>query len=629
MAIRNCFLQKPLQRRQSAICRFPRRKLGAGNGLALLCLAGASACTAQQQQPVTKLEPVRTTVTVLGDAAPVTLGESARSVVVLDTQEHPQAFNNVEDYLRTDSSIQINQRGAGGFPADLSVRGTSFEQTLVLIDGFRANDAETAHNNLDMPVPLDAMTSIEVLHGAGSTLYGADALGGVVDFTTARPPMTSLWVSAGAGSFGENQQTFVGNYVQRCWAEQLAAHHDYSSGFIYDRDYRNENASSESWITTPLGTSDILLAASDSPFGAANFYGYYPSWERTKGWFSSINQALGDKTQAGFAYRRHTDNFILVRDDPALYANNHIDGSWQAVLRRQEHPGTGKALFYGLDFDGDHIHSNNLGQHARNWGSGYVDLDLRPSRHALLSVGARQEFISGGYDVFNPMVAAAFWMHPGIKFRASVGSGFRLPTYVDLYYSDPTTLGDPNLRPESAWNYEAGFDYYPRPSLGIFVTGFYSPQTNFIDYVRASPADLWQAANISGLDFKGTEASMTWRASEHQQVDLSWTWLDGAQNALHGLQSEYVFNYPVHNAVFNWFYTPQRWTTLNTRVLVQQRFQQTAYPVWDFSLTHEIGRVQPFVQMTNLSNTGYDEIIGVPMQGRAFLGGVKIWLRQP
>lgn len=581
------------------------------------------------QTGLSNIAPVRTTVTVLGDPNPVLLGESARSVVVMDTQEHPLAFNTVEDYLRTDSSVQINQRGAGGYPADLSIRGTSFEQTLVLVDGFRVNDPETAHNNLDLPVPLDAMANIEVLHGAGSTLYGADALGGVADFVTQRPSLKSLWVSAGAGSFGENQQTFVGNFVHRNWAQQLAGHRDYSSGFMYDRDYRNESADSESWLTSPLGVTDILLGGSDTPFGANNFYGNYPEFERTKGWFSSIQQGLGAKTNVGYAYRRHTDNFILLRNDPSVYANNHITTSWQAIARRQKTWSGSDGIYYGLDFDGDSIHSNNLGIHARNWGAGYVDLDSRAGKRATLSIGGREEIISGGYDVFSPTAAAAYWLRPTLKARASAGYGFRLPTYVDLYYSDPTTVGNANLKPESAWNYEGGFDWYPRNSIGVSATGFYSPQKNFIDYVRTSPTALWHAMNLNGLTFAGTEASLIWHVNQGQQLNLSWTWLDGAQSVLHGLQSEYVFNYPVHNAVFNWYASAGRWVMVNTRVEVQQRFQQTAYPVWDCSLVHELGRVQPFLQMTNISNTGYDEIIGVRMPGRAFLGGVKIWLFTP
>ena len=582
------------------------------------------------QQKAKELAPVRTTVTVLGDPTPVLAGESARSVVVMNTETHPLAFNTVEDYLRTDSSVQINQRGSGGYPADISIRGTSFEQTLVLLDGFRVNDSQAAHNNLDLPVPLADLANIEVLHGAGSTLYGADALGGVVDFVTRRPDLKSLWVSGAGGSFGENQQTFVGSYAHRNWAEQIAGHREYSSGFMYDRDFRNENASSESWLTSPLGVTDLLLGGSDTPFGANNFYGNYPSYERTKGWFASILQDVGPRTNAGFAYRRHTDNFILIRDDPAYYANNHIDSSWQAVVRSKSTWSAGKnGVYYGLDFDGDEIHSNNLGRHARNWGSGYADLDLRSWKRGTLSVGAREEIISGGYDVFSPMAAAAFWIASTLKARAAVGYGFRLPTYTDLYYSDPTTVGNPRLKPESAWNYEGGLDWFPRDTIGFSVTGFYSPQSNYIDYVRTSPAALWHATNLNGLSFAGTETSLIWHVNQDQQVNLSWTWLDGAQSVLHGLQSEYVFNYPVHNAVFNWYVNLGKWVMVNTRVGVEQRFHQTAYPLWDMSLVHEHGRVQPFVQITNLSNTGYDEIPEVRMPGRAFIAGVKIWIFTP
>jgi outer membrane cobalamin receptor len=579
------------------------------------------------QTSSTQISPVLTTVTVLGSPTPVLVGESARSVVVIDTQEHPLAFNTVEDYLRTDSSVQINQRGSGGYPADISIRGTSFEQTLVLLDGFRVNDSQSGHNNLDLPVPLAAMANIEVLHGAGSTLYGADALGGVVDFVTERPTIKSLWVSGGVGSFDENQQTFVGNYAQgKKWAEQLAGHREYSSGFMYDRDFRNENLSSQSWLTTALGATNVLLGGSDTPFGANNFYGgNYPSYERTKGWFASIRQDLGKKTDVGYAYRRHTDNYILIRDDPSGYANNHITTSWQAIAQRKEIFRKNDGVYYGLDFDGDSIDSNNLGKHARNWGSGYADLDLRSWKRGTISAGAREEIISGGYDVFSPEGAAAFWILPTLKARASAGYGFRLPDYTELYYSDPVTEGNASLKPESAWNCEGGFDWFPRRGVGVSMTGFYSPQKNFIDYVRPSSTAKWVATNLPEFSFAGTETSLMWRVNASEQVNLSWTWLASApSDVLNGQQLEDGFNYPVHNAVFNWYAGVGRWFTVNNRVTVDQRLQQTAYPVWDVSLVRERGRVQPFVQMTNLGNTGYDEIPGVPMPGRGFIGGVKI-----
>ena len=116
-----------------------------------------------------------------------------------------------------------------------------------------------------------------------------------------------------------------------------------------DRDYRNEDASSESWIGSRLGITDLLFAASDRSFGANQFYGQYNSWERTKGWFASVRQELGSRTVAAFAYRRHTDEFVLLRNAPSGYENNHVDGSWQASLRRHDNLPAGTLLLLGLN----------------------------------------------------------------------------------------------------------------------------------------------------------------------------------------------------------------------------------------------------------------------------------------
>ena len=209
-----------------------------------------------------------------------------------------------------------------------------------------------------------------------------------------------------------------------------------------DRDYRNEDASAESWLGSRLGVTDLLFAGSDRSFGANQFYGDYPSWERTKGWFASARQELGSQTVAAFGYRRHTDDFVLLRNDPAIYENNHIDGSWQGSLRRTENLCARTALLLmGLEADGDSIHSSTsqtnffaLGIHARNRGAGYVDLDLRPAKKRWsLSAGAREEIFSGGAQaVFSPELAGSFRVANSLKLRASGGYGFRIP---DLHRS--------------------------------------------------------------------------------------------------------------------------------------------------------------------------------------------------
>lgn len=620
-------------------------------GTGCLLLAGAQDAVLAQdaaQKAPAKVTGKAETMVVLGSATPVPLAESPRSVEILSVKGESLAAESPQDFLREDSSVFLEGREAGGGQADLVLHGGSFEQTLVLLDGFRINDAQTSHHNLDLPVPMEAMDSIQVLEGAGSTLHGVDALSGVVDFLTAAPDHDSLFVRAGEGGFESNEETLMGGATRGRWSGRVTAERNFSTGFMADRDYRNEDASAENWIGSRLGVSDLLFATSDRSFGANQFYGNFPSWERTKGWFAGVRQELGSRTEAAFAYRRHTDDFVLFRDDPAIYENNHIDGSWQGSLRRTENLPAGAVLLMGLEADGDSINSYNfsggarsfaLGIHARNRGAGYVDVDLHPAkRRWSLSAGAREEIFSGGAQaVFSPELAGSFRLANSLKLRASAGYGFRIPTYTDLYYSDPATLGNAKLKPESAWSADAGADWAPSSKVTLSVTGFYSRQHDTIDYVKSAtvpnmylppgcPANIWCADNLNGLQFTGVEATLTWIPKNSQTVRIGWTGLHGAQNALHGLESEYVFNYPVENIHAEWRWALGHDFAIDNAVQIAQRYQQTVYPVWNVEATHAAGRIQPYLRFTNLSNTGYQEITGVNMPSRTIVGGVAVVL---
>jgi iron complex outermembrane receptor protein len=426
----------------------------------------------------------------------------------------------------------------------------------------------------------------------------------------------------------------------------LTAERNFSTGFMADRDYRNMDASSENWISSRLGISDLFFAASDRSFGANQFYGPYDSWERTKGWFGSGRQELGSRTVAAYGYRRHTDEFVLLRDDPSVYENNHIDGSWQASLRHTLPVATTSVLLLGLESDGDSIHSSNLGIHARNRGAGYADLDLRPAKSRWnLSAGVREELFSGGLQsASSPHLAGSLRLASQLKLRASGGYGFRLPTYTDLYYSDPVTIGNPNLKPESAWSGEGGADWTASSRLTLSATGFYNRQHNTIDYVRAAtlpnslfPAfctvNTWCAVNLSGLHFAGVESSATWAPARGQTVQVAWTQLVGAQPPLNGLESEYALNYPVENLHATWTAALGHALTVANSVAVAKPYQQpgnppwnaSPYPVWNLALTHDSGKFRPYLRLANLSNTGYQEINGIAMPGRSITGGVSIW----
>jgi iron complex outermembrane receptor protein len=620
----------------------------AGCLLLAACAQQTSAQTAPAAQPASLPHPTETLV-VLGSPVAVPLAESSASVVVLPVEGKTLLIESPQDLLRQDSSVFLEERGAGGGQTDLILRGGTFEQALVLLNGFRINDSQTAHHNLDLPIPLDAMDSIEVLHGAGSTLHGADALSGVADFLTAAPSASSLRLRLGDGSFESNEESLLAALARRRWSSRLTASRNFSTGFMADRDYRNEDASSEIWISTRLGISDLLFATSDRSFGANQFYGSYNSWERTKGWFASGRQELGSRTVAAFGYRRHTDEFVLLRDAPSVYENNHIDGSWQASVRHTLPVATSSVLLFGLESDGDSIHSNNLGLHARNRGAGYVDLDLRPgSRRWNLSMGLREELFSGGLQsALAPHMAGSLRLTDKLKLRASGGYGFRLPTYTDLYYSDPTTIGNSNLKPESVWSGEAGADWDPSSRFSLSATGFYSRQHDAIDYVRAAslpnshlPAgcivNTWCATNLSGLRFAGVESSANWTPAKGHTVQVAWTQQVGAQPPLNGLQSEYALNYPVVNLHATWTAALGHALIMTNSVAIAKPYQQpgnppwnaTPYPVWNAAVTRAAGKLRPYLRLGNLSNTGYQEINGVAMPGRSITGGVSLWLGQ-
>ena len=589
--------------------------------------AAPQASTQQQAAPpqpkLIEVDSIQVTTTI----EPLPLAESDRSVDVIAPRDLPIGTDSAVDLLRADPSLNVQARAAEGVQADLSIRGTTFEQSLILVNGLRVNDPETGHLNLDIPVPLDAVTRIDLLHGSGSTFYGSDAIGGAVNLLTGKPPAgLAITARSGAGNYGSLENHLRASYSAGPFATQLTGSRDQSDGFIPDRNYSSNALASESWLKTKPGSTDILLATSDRPYGANLFYGPYPSWERTKAWLGSIQQQLGSRTAASFGYVRHTDEFVLFVAQPAIYENNHITTAYEGALRRADSLGRNSTLAYGLEADGDTIHSNSLGVHARNQEAGYANLSLRSLRRFSLSIGAREEVLSSQGSVFSPSAAAAFTLTKTLRLRASAGHGFRQPTYVDLYYSDPATIGNPALKPESSWSYEGGADWTPSNGrLRLTAVGFRLNQTNAIDYSKLLPltsGEKWQAVNVPTLDISGAEASARIRLTATQQLQLSYTAAHSG-NLPPNYLSEYAFNYAAQNAIFAYTGSFGQ-LTARTQVNIVQKTTQTAYPLWDISLARNAGRVRPYLRLLNLANTGYTEIPGVPMQGRTIMAGMEL-----
>ena len=143
----------------------------------------------------------------------------------------------------------------------------------------------------------------------------------------------------------------------------------------------------------------------------------------------------------------------------------------------------------------------------------YAAADFRAIKRFSLTISAREELYRSFSAAFTPTVAAGVWLSPQWKVRASTSRAFRIPSYTDLYYHDPGNVGNPNLRPESAWTYETGVDWVPSARIRGDLTLFERRERDGIDYYRTSATDIWRALNIQNLNFKGWEAALRWTPS--------------------------------------------------------------------------------------------------------------------
>jgi iron complex outermembrane receptor protein len=165
-------------------------------------------------------------------------------------------------------------------------------------------------------------------------------------------------------------------------------------------------------------------------------------------------------------------------------------------------------------------------------------------------------------------------------------------------------------------------DWSPGGRVVFAATGFRLQEKDTIDYSKYSLAAPWQATNVQGFNLTGAESRVRVRLGGTQQLQFSYT-AAHAGSPPPGLISEYAFNYAAQSALAAW--TGELFHQINarTQVAVVQRTTHTAYPLWDVSLARSRGQWRPYVRLLNLSNTGYEEIPGVPLQGRTIMAGAE------
>lgn len=491
---------------------------------ALLALLSATTPRlALGQQSTTVLDTVQ--VTVSSRSA----GAGVRSEEVITREEIARTpARTVAEVLDDALGVAIMARSPA--QADITMRGSSTTQVLILVDGVRVNDPQTEHANMDLAVPLEDVERIEILRGAGSTLYGPDAAGGVVNIiTTGRDgaPATRRSLRGWGGSFGTGGASGAIADSVGAFGVQASVEHERSDGHRADTDYGVTLASLAAARQVGSGRLRARAGLGVRSFGAADFYATYPSHERTRSATGSIRYDFSPsdrvRTSVTASTRHHSDDYVLVRDNPSLYHNRHR--SWQSGIEAVTRIALAPTVVAAIGADGSdaRLRSERLGNRNEQRGALFAEATVGSAGSARLDAGARIDWSSVNDQFVSPSIGGVVPLGSWTRLRASVSRGFRAPTWTERYYEDPENVGNPDLRPEKFWGGEAGVSLAPDERWSADITAFYRHATDLIDWARpTTPVTSftpWRTTNVARADYRGAEIALRL----HDWLGASWS----------------------------------------------------------------------------------------------------------
>jgi hypothetical protein len=290
--------------------------------------------------------------------------------------------------------------------------------------------------------------------------------------------------------------------------------------------------------------ADVAFAARD--FGADGFYGPFPSYEETRTTTASLRlRPAPERTlslEPILALRRHDDDFVLRREDPAFYRNRHSTLQIVGDLVARAPLGGAASGAVGAHLQRDAITSAALGDHAELNGAVTGELALGRVGVASAVGGLRLDSRAGRSPVLSPSISAALWPGSGMRLRGSAGRAFRAPTWTERYYRDPANIGDPGLQPEHAWSGDAGIDAYPLSGLRLSFGTFIRDASDLIDWARRrdAPSDPWITRNVATARFTGIESEAELEGARGFRLTARGAWTSVRSSAEPGYLSKYA-----------------------------------------------------------------------------------------
>ncbi|GAB5520150.1 MAG: TonB-dependent receptor plug domain-containing protein [Rhodothermales bacterium] len=605
---------------------------------------------------------------VLPDSIVVTasrLAESARTsaqrvTVLTATDIAALPVASFDELLRSVGGMEVQSRGGFGVQSDLTMRGSTFNGVLLLLDGVRLNDPMTGHFLSDFPIPLAEIARVEVLRGPATALYGPDALGGVIQVFTftglrhldAERSGTDLAAKVQVGEHAlYDAEGSIRHHTPRTTVSAATAWQGSDGQPILDAeglairgsmgDLRTDFSRQAHTVAVSHRLNAAMLFAragmDDRDFGAYRFYTPFASdtaREATSTYWAHL-RATG-QTSSGARWtlngtaKQHDDRYVY---NPVTPANEHTSRRFAVDGHATHALAPTLRLTAGADAAWRSIDSNNLGQHDDASAGGFVSTTWQPALDWTVRGSGRLDYDPGfGWEA-TPQVNIGY-STAMVGLRAGVGRAVRAPNYVERYFNTTLarprgrSLGNPDLEAEQALSYEAGLDVYPTDGLALHATAFRRITDNLIDYVKVTPADtVFLARNLFEVDTRGLELDGTLQASAFD-LRLSYTLLDATLN-----DAEQVAEYKYALTNARHILQVQGNVQLGAvRVglhgLWKEPLDSEAYGVVgarvQYGFTWGTRRLALSLDIRNLFDTACTEVFDAPMPGRWFIAGLRV-----
>ncbi|MGO3183920.1 MAG: TonB-dependent receptor plug domain-containing protein [Aequorivita sp.] len=585
-------------------------------------------------------------VVIQGNRLQTPFSEATRDIQVI-TQKEIEALpaKSINEVLSYISGVDIRQRGPFGTQTDISIDGGTSEQTLVLINGVKMIDAQTAHNMMNIPVPLTAIDHIEVLRGAAARVYGINALTGAINIVTKKGKHSSVSADVQAGSsfkakeegdgsgiygggsaevtgiFGSDKQNKLFSIAQSNYNGQRYNSDSKNTRLFYNGNYDfNDNNSIQA-----------MAGYARSHFGANGFYAAPGDVDSAEIVESSVFSLSSKHTWGNFTIsprisdRYGEDDYRFYKDDLSKGRSKHYTNALMLELNSSLKTGLG-TFGFGWESRMEKINSSNIGEHKRDNHGAYAELKSGIGEKLRGTVGLYANYNTDfGWQMY-PGIDLAYLINDHWKVSTSIGSGQRIPSFSDLYLDQrPGNVGNELLEPENAWNYEGNIQY-KKGDLQIKTGYFYRNISDFIDWVRDDAAEPYSPTNLGKNTIHGVygRIQQDFNLGGQQSIgyQVSYNYLQPSLETSTGTQSKYTLESLKHQFVAGVHYRIKDFSIqIKNRWL--KRELASSYDVADVRLNYRLQNFLLYTEVTNLFDAKYMEAGAVPMPTRWFGLGVK------